>query len=88
MKVYVEGQLQTRKYQDQSGQEKFSTEIVLQRFRGELQMLDGRGEGGGDFGGDRAYDEGGSLGGGGGRKRVAEGPRENFSANLDDEIPF
>lgn len=84
MKVYVEGQLQTRKYQDQSGAEKFTTEVVLQRFRGELQMLDGRGEGGGE---DRSFDEGASFGGGG-RKRVAEGPRESFSANLDDEIPF
>ena len=46
-KVYIEGQLQTRKWQDQSGQDKYSTEVVLQRFRGELQMLDARGEGGG-----------------------------------------
>ena len=44
MKVYVEGQMQTRKWQDQSGKERYSTEIVLQKFRGELQMLDGRGE--------------------------------------------
>ena len=44
-KVYVEGQLQTRKWQDQSGQEKYSTEVVLQRFRGELTLLDGRGGG-------------------------------------------
>src|ERR1700759_2595479 len=46
-KVYIEGALQTRKFQDQSGVEKFSTEIVLQKFRGELTMLDGRSEGGG-----------------------------------------
>ena len=46
-KVFVEGQLQTRKWQDQSGAEKYTTEIVLQRYRGELTMLDGRGEGGG-----------------------------------------
>ena len=45
-KVYIEGQLQTRKWQDQSGQERYSTEIVLQKFRGELQMLDSRGQGG------------------------------------------
>src|ERR1700753_2559944 len=51
-KVYIEGALQTRKYQDQSGQEKFSTEIVLQKFRGELTMLDGKGEGGGMSSGD------------------------------------
>ncbi len=81
-KVYVEGQLQTRKWTDQQGQEKYTTEVVLQRFRGELTMLDGKGEGGGE----RAYDEGGFNGGG--KKRVAEGPRENFSADMDDEIPF
>ena len=53
-KVYVEGQLQTRKWTDQSGQERYTTEVVLQRFRGELTMLDSRGEGGGggrDYGG-------------------------------------
>src|ERR1700733_14404998 len=54
-KVYVEGTLQTRKWTDQSGAEKYSTEVVLQKFRGELTMLDGKGEGGGrddgDFGG-------------------------------------
>jgi len=85
-KVYIEGALQTRKYQDNSGQEKFSTEIVLQKFRGELTMLDGRaGEGGGaaegDFGG---Y----SSGGGGRASGSRSGPSENFSADLDDEIPF
>src|SRR6185436_10919525 len=46
-KVYVEGQLQTRKWQDQSGQDRYTTEVVLQKFRGELQMLDTRGQGGG-----------------------------------------
>ncbi|RFC67321.1 MULTISPECIES: single-stranded DNA-binding protein [Mesorhizobium] len=46
MKVYIEGQLQTRKWQDQQGQDRYTTEIVLQKFRGELQMLDSRGEGG------------------------------------------
>lgn len=89
MKVYLEGQLQTRKWTDQQGQEKYTTEIVLQRYRGELQMLDSKGAGG-DFGGDdRGYDEVASFGGGGGaKKRVADGPRENFSADMDDEIPF
>ena len=79
-KVYIEGAIQTRKYQDASGAEKFSTEIVLQKFRGELTMLDGRGEGGaageGDFGG---YSSG---------PRQAAGPKETFTADLDDEIPF
>jgi single-strand DNA-binding protein len=81
-KVYIEGALQTRKYQDQSGQEKFSTEIVLQKFRGELTMLDGRG--------DAEREEGGGYGGGfsSGPRAPAAGPREDFSADLDDEIPF
>ena len=79
-KVYIEGSIQTRKWQDQSGVEKFSTEVVLQKFRGELTMLDGRGgEGGEDYSG----------GGGGGFQRApASGPKESFSADLDDEIPF
>ncbi len=82
-KVYVEGAIQTRKYQDQSGAERFSTEIVLQKFRGELTMLDGRGEGGGEARG--GYDEGGFTPG---PRVAASGPRESFSADLDDEIPF
>lgn len=83
-KVYVEGALQTRKYQDQSGAERFSTEIVLQKFRGELTMLDGRGEAGGEMG------EGGGYSGGfsSGPRAQSSGPREEFSADLDDEIPF
>jgi single-strand DNA-binding protein len=77
-KVYIEGALQTRKYTDQAGVEKQSTEIVLQKFRGELTMLDGRGEGG------RIEGESGGF-----APRVApSGPRETFSADLDDEIPF
>src|ERR1700754_1066002 len=87
-KVYLEGAIQTRKWADQSGQEKFSTEVVLQKFRGELTMLDGKGEGGGA--GDR--DEGGYGGGGGGfssgPRQQSSAPREDFSADLDDEIPF
>jgi single-strand DNA-binding protein len=92
-KVYVEGALQTRKWTDQSGQEKFSTEVVLQKFRGELTMLDGKGEGGGGGGGgDDGYGGGFSGGGGGGfssgPRQQSSGPREDFSADLDDEIPF
>ncbi|MGA2951735.1 MAG: single-stranded DNA-binding protein [Caulobacteraceae bacterium] len=81
-KVYIEGALQTRKYTDNAGAERFSTEIVLQKFRGELTMLDGRGEGGGGAA-DResgGYAPGPKVGG--------SGPREDFSADLDDEIPF
>jgi single-strand DNA-binding protein len=63
-KIYVEGQLETRKYTDQSGAERYTTEVVLRPFRGELTMLDGRGEGGGGGGG--FEDEGGSGGGYGG----------------------
>jgi single-strand DNA-binding protein len=82
-KVYLEGAIQTRKYQDNSGAERYSTEVVLQKFRGELTMLDGKGEGGGasegDFGG---YSSGGRASG------SRSGPAETFSADLDDEIPF
>lgn len=83
-KVYIEGQLQTRKWTDQSGQEKYTTEVVLQRFRGELQMLDSRSGGGGGGGFGESQDEygGGSQGGGGGGFSPAGG------SDLDDEIPF
>ncbi|MBI1406770.1 MAG: single-stranded DNA-binding protein [Caulobacter sp.] len=86
--VYVEGSLQTRKWTDQQGVEKYSTEIVLQKFRGELTMLGGRGDGGGDR--DSDYGGGQSSGGGfgGGQRSQPSGPREDFSADLDDEIPF
>lgn len=89
--VYIEGSLQTRKWTDQSGQEKYSTEVVLQKFRGELTMLGGRGGEASDreegsFGG--GYSGGGSSGGGGFQRAQPSGPRESFSADLDDEIPF
>ncbi len=85
-KVYVEGQLQTRKWTDQAGVEKYSTEVVLSKFRGELTMLDGKSEGGG---GRTSYDdEAGGFTAKAGGKRVADGPRESFNADLDDEIPF
>ncbi|PHY13179.1 single-stranded DNA-binding protein [Caulobacter sp. B11] len=93
--IYIEGAIQTRKWADQSGVEKYSTEIVLQKFRGELTMLGGRGDGGGaSAGGDPGYDSGygGSSGGGnfggGAPRSQPSGPRETFSADLDDEIPF
>ncbi|MGR3554212.1 single-stranded DNA-binding protein [Paracoccus sp. (in: a-proteobacteria)] len=84
-KVYIEGQLETRKWQDQSGQDRYTTEIVLRGFNGTLQMLDGRGEGGGAGGG--GYDEGrggGYSGGGGDSAPSAGGGRSDY----DDEIPF
>ncbi len=88
-KVYIEGQLQTRKWTDQSGAEKYSTEVVLQGFNSNLTMLDGRsgGGGGGNFGSD---DQGGDFGVGGPsaaapRRAVAAGAR---NSDMDDDIPF
>ena len=83
--VYIEGQLQTRKWTDQAGVGKYSTEVVLQKFRGELTMLGGKGDGGG-----KSYDDegGGSFSSKAGSKRVSDGPRESFNQDLDDEIPF
>lgn len=99
-KVYIEGQLETRKWQDQSGAERYTTEIVLRQFRGELTILDGR-DGGGSGGGSPGYDEGqagggyggGSFGGSGGQGGGGYGDRGGPSqggsrADLDDEIPF
>ncbi|HHX91458.1 MAG TPA: single-stranded DNA-binding protein, partial [Paracoccus sp.] len=65
-KVYIEGQLETRKWQDQSGADRYSTEVVLRPYSGNLTLLDGRGEGGGGGGGSREYgaDSGGGYGGG------------------------
>jgi single-strand DNA-binding protein len=74
-KVYVEGQLQTRKWTDKDGAEKYSTEVVLQNFRGELTMLDGRKDGG----------EGGYAGG---SKGASEAPASFQRDEMDDEIPF
>ncbi|SEL25909.1 single-stranded DNA-binding protein [Pacificibacter marinus] len=97
-KVYIEGKLQTRKWQDQSGADRYSTEIVLQGFDGVLTMLDGRGEGGGQSGGGQGggydsgpsgggYNDGGSMGGGngGGSQGGSGGGRSSMD---DDEIPF
>jgi single-strand DNA-binding protein len=90
-KVYLEGQLQTRKWQDQSGADRYSTEVVLQRFRGELTLLDSRG--GGSSGGDYAEE-----GSGFGRSSPMEGPSRqparvgaggrSTADEIDDEIPF
>jgi single-strand DNA-binding protein len=96
-KVYIEGQLTSRKYTDNAGVEKYMTEVVINRFKGELTMLDGRAGGGeageGDFGGGGAGQGFGGRGGGGGGFNQApanrgSGPRESFPADLDDEIPF
>ena len=85
--VYIEGQLETRKWQDQSGADRYTTEIVLRQFRGELTLLGGR-DGGGSGGGgyeDRGGDEhqGGARGASG-----AGGPGGGARSDMDDEIPF
>lgn len=102
-KVYLEGQLQTRKWQDQSGADKYSTEVVLQRFNSTLVLLDGRGEGGsgsggggGEFGGSDDFGGGSSRGGGsdfgGGRASAPAkkglGGGGSFDDDLDDDVPF
>ena len=94
-KVYIEGQLETRKWQDQSGQDRYSTEVVLRPYRSELTMLDGRGEGGGGggYGGSSGGDYGGGGGGyggdyDGGRSQGGGGGGGGSSRDLDDEIPF
>ncbi|MDH3665477.1 MAG: single-stranded DNA-binding protein [Paracoccaceae bacterium] len=83
-KIYVEGQLETRKWQDQSGQDRYSTEVVLRPYRSELTMLDGRqnGGGGGGHGGGGPSGSGGGSGGGGFEDRNSGGGAQ------DDEIPF
>jgi len=97
-KVYIEGALQTRKWTDQSGQDRYSTEVVLQGFRGELTLLDRAGSsgagsgGGGEFGAD---DTGGEFGSPGPTRKVAAaaaagaaGGRGGGRGDMDDEIPF
>ncbi|MFO0997460.1 MAG: single-stranded DNA-binding protein [Alphaproteobacteria bacterium] len=89
-KVYLEGQLQTRKWTDQSGQERYTTEVVLQQYRGELTMLDGRGGGGGGMGADDdmgAPEPMGASSRGGGVPRGGRGGGGG-GGDLDDEIPF
>ena len=92
-KVYIEGQLETRKWQDQSGADRYSTEVALRPFRSELTMLEGRGQGGG--GGSQGggynegygdYDRGGS--GGGSRSGSGGGGAGRGAPDFDDEIPF
>ena len=101
-KVYLEGQLQTRKWQDQNGQDRYSTEVVLQGFNGNLTMLDNRGEGGGgggfgggqssggDFGGPGGGYGGGNPGGFGGQGGPSGGGQQSggYRDEMDDDIPF
>ena len=82
-KVYIEGQLQTRKWQDQSGQDRYSTEVVLQGFNGNLTMLDGPGGGGGSS---ASYDDDPGMGG---SSRPQQRPQPAaFDTDLDDDVPF
>ncbi len=85
-KVYLEGQLQTRKWQDQSGQDRYSTEVVLQRFNSNLTLLDRRDSGGGDGGGGGGGGEAGSSSSGGGEG--SGGSAKGGGGDLDDDIPF
>src|SRR5262245_49594592 len=85
-KVYLEGSLQTRKYQDKDGQEKYSTEVVLQNFNSTLVMLDRAGGGGGDF---NEQGSGGEFGSSGpSRKPAMAGAGGGKRGDMDDEIPF
>ena len=88
-KVYLEGQIQTRKWQDQSGADRYSTEIVLQKFRGELVLLDSR-DGGGSRGGgaDFGDDFAGGGGSGGGSRAQSRPQPAAFDTDLDDDVPF
>ena len=90
-KVFVEGQLQTRKWQDQQGNDRYSTEVVLRGFNGTLTMLDGPGGGGASRGGDYGGGGGGQSGGGwnqgGGSSGGSQGGGSNYD-DLDDDIPF
>lgn len=93
-KVYIEGQLKTRKWQDASGQDKYTTEIVLQGFNGVLTMLDGAPGGGGggaardEFGGGDDYGGAPARGGARGGGASAGGARGGYAEDLDDDVPF
>ncbi|MEL7109607.1 MAG: single-stranded DNA-binding protein [Pseudomonadota bacterium] len=84
-KLYIEGQLETRKWQDQNGQDRYSTEVVLRGFGATLTMLDSRNAGGG---GGYAQDSVAYGNQGQGGPRQMEGPAQDFSQDFDDEIPF
>ena len=94
-KVYIEGQLETRKWQDQSGNDRYTTDVVLRNFNSSLVLLDSREGGGGGGGGSRSYDQdaggfggGSSYGGGGGSKPQSRPQPAAFDTDLDDDVPF
>ena len=86
-KVYLEGQLRTRKWTDKSGQEKYTTEVVIERFRGELTLLDSKG-GGGGAGAEPPSDDAPEAGAGGAPAGGGKGGKKAGRGDLDDEIPF
>jgi single-strand DNA-binding protein len=86
-KVYIEGQLQTRKWQDQSGADRYSTEVVLQNFNSNLTMLDGRNDSEGGFSGPASGGFSGGSGGGGARRPSSDAPAFEPGGS-DDDIPF
>ncbi|MEX2518161.1 MAG: single-stranded DNA-binding protein [Paracoccaceae bacterium] len=87
-KVYLEGQLETRKWADKDGQDRYSTEVVLRPYRSELTMLDGRGEGGGSGGGGGGDERGGYDERGGSSSNDRGGRSGGYNADIEDEIPF
>ena len=94
-KVYLEGQLETRKWQDQSGNDRYSTDVVLRNFNSAMVLLDGRGGGsgggggGGDYGDDFGGGSSGGYSGGGGGSRPQSRPQPAaFDTDLDDDVPF
>jgi len=93
-KIYVEGALQTRKWQDRDGNDRYTTEVVIGRFNGTLVLLDGRGDGGGAGSGDSGgYDDAPrssapAFGGGAAKKPAMGGGGGGFSDDLDDDVPF
>ncbi len=87
-KVYLEGQLETRKWQDQSGQDRYTTEVVLRNYSSNLTMLDGRGDNAGGGSGYVANQSGGGGGYGGGQNQSQDQGYAPAPADMDDEIPF
>ena len=87
-KVYLEGQIQTRKWTDQSGNDRYTTESVLQRFRGELVLLDSREGGGGGGRGSSFGDDYGEMSGGGSTRTQSRPQPAAFDSDLDDDVPF
>ncbi len=91
-KVYLEGQLETRKWQDQSGADRYSTDVVLRNFNSSMVLLDSRGDGGGSRGGygggGDSYNQDQDFGGGGGSRPQQRPQPAAFDTDLDDDVPF